>query len=266
MIAEVLPPSALKDLALTAKSWEYLVRVVLYRYLDLMDENVLKEWLDVDRDKCFEHVRTLFCRAGPGIESDPGDVNRFLNSHLQHFPKLSYLSLHRGPIPSTLSQSLAKDTLKVLKLNNCSIALDKLVTLLNHFRHLEHLSLCDTLERNGAHPQEQPPQLLHYPNKLTLVGVENEVLDKFSKLFKAYKQLTFDLFLDSPMVQNFIDGSKKSLEYLELRHDVIGMCHNGPVICPQITDWNPWFCFRFRFTPIPYTLQMSRPAQSRDGQ
>ena len=81
----------------------------------------------------------------------------------------------------------------------------------------------------------------------------------------AYKQLAFDLSLNNTMVQNFIHRSVGSLEYLEFGCDLIeiGMYHNSPMTCPEISDWNPWFCFRFR--SISYILRVHQPAKGRDG-
>ena len=264
MIVKLLPPAALAVLARTGKSWEALARVVLYRYLDLMgvDGNVLTKWVDVNvnRNEYFEHVRTLFCPTRPFTESGRENVDRFLNSHLERFPKLSYLSLHRGPIPSTLSQSLAKNTLEVLKLQSCSISLDELVTLLNYFCKLKHLSLCYV---TGKLSNPRPPQPRCHPEKLTLVGPRNPIHTELLNLSLAYKQLVFDLSSEDTMVQDFIDTSKKGLEYLEFGCRLAGMYHNSPMICPEITHWNPWFCFRLRTSP--YILRVHQPGKSRDG-
>ena len=247
MIAKLLPPAALAVLARTEKSWEALARVVLYRYLDLTVVNVLEKWLAVDRSEFFEHVHTLSCPTGPNRSEN---INAFLNSHLKRFPKLSYLALHRGPVPSTLSQSLAKNTLKVLKLQGCFISFDMLVTLLNYFCKLKHLSLCYVTEKQSEAPS---PRSRYHPEKLTLVGSRSPIHRELLNLSLVYKQLAFNLFLDNNTMgqdfTHFIDQSKGSLEYLEFGCNVIGVYHVSPMICP--TDRNPRFSFTSQSTNIP---------------
>ena len=270
-IAKLLPAKALKNLALTEKLWEPLAREVLYRCLDLTDGNVLGKWMDVNRDKCSEYVRVLYfpvvgsaVRLNLGFErfSDkPPDPDHKHQQLLRSFPNLSYLSLHNGPVPNSLFLSPSTETLKVLKLDSCSISLYQLVTLLNHFCNLEHLSLCYVTgkQKKGL----LLPELRHHPEKLTLTGTGGDIHRELLDLPLAYKQLAFDLCPVYVTVQDFIDKSRESLEYLEFGSDLVGMYHNSPMICPEITDWNPWFCFRFQ--SIPHILRVHQPAKSRDG-
>ena len=247
MIAKLLPQKTLKNLALTEKLWQYPAQEALYGYLDLTDKNVLEKWVDVGRDKFFKHVHALCCSTRPFTESGKRDVDRFLNSHLEHFSKLSYLALYGGPVPSTLSRSFAENTLKVLKLYGCSISLYELVTLLNTFGNLEHLLLHYSTTKQSL---ANPPELLHHPKKLSLTGIQSNIHRELSELSLNYEQLAFDLYQDLITVQDFINRSEGTLKYLELGcSNVIGMYLY--MVCPEITDWNPWFCFRFRSINIP---------------
>ena len=218
-----------------------------YPPLDLRTEESLQQWRasqDSQKDSAFREARKLLCMCKQGNAFHP--TNEFIDSHLRNFQNLEYLRLQSGTIPSHLFETGFKPTLRSLELHFCPISFPELVKVLNHFCGLAHLILDNVVTLMDKAPV---PQLLHYPKELSLTGTGHGVLSELSKMHLRYKRLSLDISQDYNTAQRFIESSKERLTSLDLGDTMRSTCRNNPTICPKITDWNPWFCFRFGEIP-----------------
>ena len=240
-IAEFLPKEDLVNFALAARVFLPTCQMKLSHTLDLTDGETLRLWLENHFEPTPEspfHTSTIICHTDSPVQKHAFNIRTFLESYLPKFPQLTRLTLILGPISlhhfGTPFQFA--ETLKVLNLSNCPMLFRELVTFLNQFPNLEHLTI-----RQAPRPKyssTEPVQELSYPLKsldISYTSRKDEAVDKLSERNLQCQELSLYITRNHDVAQKFIDGSKDSLRRLDLRY--LAGC-----MYPDNPNNLPWDC------------------------